>query len=93
LRAGKFFPARKKTINMSQENKQQKINEALEEIRPFLQKDGGDIHLVSLKDDEVVVKFEGNCYHCKINNLTLRIGVKKIIQKYLPEIKTVKNIE
>ncbi len=78
---------------MKQENKEQKIAEALNEIRPFLQKDGGDIHLVSLKDDEVVVKFEGNCYHCKINNLTLKIGVKRIIQKYLPEIKNVKNID
>jgi len=78
---------------MEKEKKQQKIDKALNEIRPFLQKDGGDIHLVSLTDDEVVVKFEGNCYHCKINNLTLRIGVTKIIQKYLPEIKNVKNIE
>ena len=78
---------------MEKENKKQKIDDALNEIRPFLQKDGGDIHLVSLKEDEVVVKFEGNCYHCKINNLTLKIGVTKIIQKYLPEIKTVKNID
>ncbi len=78
---------------MEKDSKQQKIDEALNEIRPFLQKDGGDIHLVSLKDDEVVVKFEGNCYHCKINNLTLSIGVKKIIQKHLPEIKRVKNID
>jgi Fe-S cluster biogenesis protein NfuA len=78
---------------MKEENKKKKIDEALDEIRPFLQKDGGDIHLVSLNDDEVVVKFEGNCYHCKINNLTLRIGVTKIIQKHLPEIKIVRNID
>ncbi len=78
---------------MKEESKEQKIAKAFNEIRPFLQKDGGDIHLVSLKDDEVVVKFEGNCYHCKINNLTLKIGVKRIIQKYLPEIKNVKNID
>ncbi len=73
-------------------DKKNKIDKALDEIRPFLQKDGGDISLVDMKDDEVVVKFEGNCLHCKINNLTLQVGVKNIIQKYLPEIKTIKHI-
>jgi len=70
-----------------------KLNQALEEIRPFLQKDGGDISLIDFTDKEVIVQFEGNCYNCKINNLTLNVGVKQIIRKYLPEIKQVKSIE
>ncbi len=74
------------------EEKNKKINQALDEIRPFLQKDGGDISLVKINNDEVIVKFEGNCLHCKINDLTLQVGVKNIILKYLPEIKTVKHI-
>ncbi len=69
-----------------------KLNQALDEIRPFLQKDGGDISLIDFSDNEVLVQFEGNCYNCKINDLTLNIGVKQIIKKYLPEIEKVKTI-
>jgi len=69
-----------------------KLNKALEEIRPFLQKDGGDISLVEFTDSEVIVQFEGNCYNCKINNLTLNVGVKQIIKKHIPQIKEVKSI-
>ena len=69
-----------------------KLNLALEEIRPFLQKDGGDISLIDFTDKEVLVQFEGNCYSCKINNLTLNVGVKQIIKKHLPEIEKVKSI-
>ncbi len=78
---------------MKETSQQQKIEEAFDEIRPFLQRDGGDIELIKIKNEEVVVKFLGNCYNCKINNLTLQVGVTKIIQKYLPEIKTVKHID
>lgn len=77
---------------MEQENTLHKIQEALAEIRPFLQKDGGDISLIDFDNDEIIVRFEGNCSHCKINNLTLNIGVRKIFSKYLPEIKQVKSI-
>ena len=69
-----------------------KLHQALNEIRPFLQKDGGDISLVDFSDKEVFVQFEGNCLSCKINNLTLNVGVKQIIKKYLPEIEKVKSI-
>jgi len=69
-----------------------KLNQALEEIRPFLQKDGGDISLIDYTDKEVVIQFEGNCFNCKINDLTLNVGVKQIIKKYLPDIERVRNI-
>ena len=75
------------------EEKLEKLNLAIEEIRPFLQKDGGDISLIGYNNEEVTIQFEGNCYNCKINNLTLNIGVKQIIKKYLPEVKTVKSLE
>ncbi len=75
-----------------EDNKLDRINKALEEIRPFLKKDGGDISLVNFNQKEVVVRFEGNCSTCKINNLTLNIGVKQVILKYLPEIEHVKSI-
>ena len=77
----------------NKQNTLDKLDQALSEIRPFLQKDGGDITLVSYSDDNVLIKFEGNCSNCKINNLTLNVGVKQIIKKYLPNIKEVKSIE
>ncbi len=89
----RLHPAQFKKIIKMNNDKQQKIEEAFKEIRPFLQRDGGDIQLVKLKEEEVVVKFLGNCYNCKINNLTLKVGVTKIIQKYLPEIKSVKQLD
>jgi len=78
---------------MNNEDKLIKLNKALDEIRPFLQKDGGDISLIDFSDKEVLIQFEGNCFNCKINNLTLNVGVKQIIKKYLPEIEKVRNLE
>ena len=78
---------------MNDKEKLEKIHKALAEIRPFLQRDGGDISLIDFSKNEVIIQFEGNCSSCKINNLTLSIGVTQIIKKYVPEIKRVKSIE
>ncbi len=68
----------------------QKVEEALEEIRPFLQNDGGDISLVSIVDDTVVnVQLEGACVGCSINQMTLKSGVEMTIKKYAPQIEKV----
>jgi len=67
-----------------------KINEALDEIRPFLKSDGGDIEFVTLTDDnEVFVRFMGACTGCSVNQMTLKSGVEHTIKKYLPHIKAV----
>lgn len=73
-------------------NIEQKINAALEEIRPFLQSDGGDISLVSVENDVVKVKLHGSCTHCSINASTMKLGVENTIKKYVPEIKEVINV-
>ena len=69
-----------------------KILHALEEIRPFLLKDGGDISLESIKDSTVKVKLHGACADCKVNQMTLKNGVETTIKKYAPEIKEVKSV-
>ena len=69
-----------------------KILEALEEIRPFLIKDGGDISLESVKHSTVKVKLHGACADCKVNQMTLKNGVENTIKKYAPEIKEVKSV-
>ncbi|MCG2610082.1 NifU family protein [Flavobacterium sp. SM15] len=69
------------------------IEKALEEIRPFLNSDGGDITLVDIEDDKhVKVRLEGACTSCKINQMTLKAGVETTIKKYAPQIETVVNI-
>lgn len=67
-----------------------KVLKALDEIRPFLQSDGGDISLVEITDDlNVVVKLHGACIGCRVNQMTLKSGVEMTIKKYLPQINRV----
>lgn len=69
------------------------IEKALEEIRPFLNSDGGDITLISIEDEKhVKVRFEGACTGCSVNQMTLKAGVETTIKKYAPQIETVVNI-
>ena len=71
-----------------------KVEQALEEIRPFLQSDGGDISLVSIDDDKFVrVRLEGNCVGCTVNQMTLKSGVEMTIKKHAPQIEKVINID
>ena len=69
-----------------------KVQDALSEIRPFLESDGGNIELVSITNDVVKVKLLGNCVNCSVNQMTLKNGVEMTIKKHAPEIKGVINI-
>jgi Fe-S cluster biogenesis protein NfuA len=69
------------------------IEKALNEIRPYLMKDGGDISFVSLDEDVVNIKFHGACIGCNVNQMTLKNGVEATIQKYAPQIKKVVEIK
>ncbi|MGY8914069.1 MAG: NifU family protein [Flavobacteriales bacterium] len=69
------------------------VEKALEEIRPFLQSDGGDISLISIDNDtSVKVKLEGACVGCTVNQMTLKSGVEMTIKKYAPQIEEVVNV-
>jgi len=71
-----------------------KVEAALDEIRPFLQSDGGDISLVSIDDDKFVkVQLQGACVGCSVNQMTLKSGVELTIKKYAPQIEQVINLE
>ena len=79
---------------MNSENIKERIESALEEIRPFLVSDGGDITLVSIDNNKVVnVKLHGNCISCTVNQMTLKSGVEMTIKKYVPEIEKVVSVE
>jgi Fe-S cluster biogenesis protein NfuA len=67
-----------------------KINATLDKVRPYLQADGGDIHLVEVTDDLVVkVELKGACHGCPFSLQTLKAGVERAILKEVPEVKEV----
>lgn len=70
------------------------VEKALEEIRPFLKSDGGDISLISIEDGKnVTVQLQGACVGCSVNQMTLKSGVEMTIKKYAPQIERVVNLE
>ncbi len=78
---------------MTSEELKMNIEKALEEIRPFLQNDGGDISLISIDNEtSVKVRLEGACVGCTVNQMTLKSGVEMTIKKYAPQIEEVINI-
>ncbi|NDV41733.1 NifU family protein [Flagellimonas sediminis] len=75
---------------MTSEEIKSNVEKALDEIRPFLQSDGGDITLISIdNDNSVKVRLEGNCIACSVNQMTLKSGVEMTIKKYAPQIEEV----
>ena len=67
---------------MTSEEIRNNVEKALDEIRPFLQSDGGDISLISIDNDSSVkVRLEGNCIGCSVNQMTLKSGVEMTIKK------------
>tara|TARA_B110000881_G_C18568099_1_gene513924 strand:- start:425 stop:667 length:243 start_codon:yes stop_codon:yes gene_type:complete len=68
----------------------EKVLIALDEIRPFLASDGGDISLVSIEDNKIVnVQLHGTCVSCSVNQMTLKQGVEMTIKKHVPQIEKV----
>ena len=78
---------------MTTEELTENVIKALDEIRPFLKSDGGDIPLISIEDEKhVKVRLEGACTSCSVNQMTLRAGVETTIKKFAPQIETVVNV-
>jgi Fe-S cluster biogenesis protein NfuA len=70
-----------------------KIQNLLNEIRPFIMQHGGDVELVSVKADTVEVKMMGACVGCSLSSITLKNGIESIIKDEFPEIVKVRAIE
>jgi Fe-S cluster biogenesis protein NfuA len=78
---------------MTSEELRLNVEKALDEIRPFLQNDGGDISLVSIDNgSSVKIRLEGACVGCTVNQMTLKSGVEMTIKKYAPQIEEVINL-
>ena len=65
------------------------VEQALEKIRPMLQRDGGDIELVEVNDGVVKVRLTGACKGCPMSQMTLKQGVEKLLLKEVPGLKEV----
>ena len=70
----------------------EKVEKVIEEIKPYLQADGGDIELVDVEDNVVKVKLRGACAGCPGAMMTLKFGVEKKIKEAVPEIERVEAV-
>jgi len=70
-----------------------KIENVIEQIRPYLQQDGGDIQFIELTDDNIVnVELMGACGSCPYSMMTLKSGVETAVKKAIPEIQAVEAV-
>ncbi len=71
-----------------------KVEEALNQVRPYLESDGGNIRLIEVTDNYVVkVKLLGACGDCQVSMMTLKAGVEQAVKKLLPQVKEVVDID
>jgi Fe-S cluster biogenesis protein NfuA len=67
----------------------EKVEAALEQIRPALLADGGDVQLIDVSNGVVTVKLTGACYGCPMATITLRQGIERMLKEQVPEVKEV----
>ena len=72
---------------------EEKIRKALDEVRPSLQADGGDVDFVEVTDDGIVkVKLVGSCAGCPMSQMTLKQGIERYLRSQIPEVKEVVSV-
>lgn len=70
-----------------------RVEAVLEQIRPSLQADGGDVELVDVTEDGIVkVRLTGACGTCPFSTMTLKAGIERILKKEIPEVKEVQSV-
>ena len=71
----------------------EEVQAALEDVRPHLQMDGGDVELVEITNEGVVkVKLKGSCAGCPMSQMTLKWGVENYLKKKIPNVKSVESV-
>ena len=71
----------------------ERVQEAIDKIRPALQRDGGDVELVGVEDGVVKVRLQGACKGCPMSQMTLKNGIEKYLQKEIPEVVRVEGVD
>ena len=71
----------------------EKVEKALEKVRPSLRADGGDVELIEVTEDGIVkVKLQGTCRGCPMSQMTLKLGIERTLKKEIPEVKEVQSV-
>jgi Fe-S cluster biogenesis protein NfuA len=71
----------------------EKVEAALVQVRPMLQRDGGDVELVEITDDGIVrVRLQGACQGCPMAQITLQMGIERVLKEMVPDIKSVQAV-
>lgn len=72
----------------------ERVEQALTQIRPYLEADSGNVSLLEVTDDLVVrLKFHGACSSCSMSAMTLRAGIEQTIRSHVPEVKSVEAVD
>jgi len=75
------------------ETVEKKVQKALDEIRPNLQADGGDVEFVAFEKGTVKVRLQGHCAGCPMSQMTLKQGIENFLKKTIPEVVKVENVQ
>ncbi len=70
----------------------EEVSKVLDEIRPSLQADGGDVELVGVENDIVKLRLVGHCAGCPMSTMTLRNGIERLLKQRLPSVKGVQSV-
>ncbi|OIP90956.1 MAG: hypothetical protein AUK55_12045 [Syntrophobacteraceae bacterium CG2_30_61_12] len=79
-------------MSAKEKTMQDRVEKALAKVRPMLQRDGGDVELISVEDSVVKVKLRGACHGCPMSQMTLKAGIERIIKQEVPEVKEVLSV-
>ncbi len=75
------------------ETVEKRVQKALDQIRPQLQADGGDVEFVSFEKGTVKVRLQGHCAGCPMSMMTLKQGIEGFLRKQIPEVTKVENVQ
>ncbi|HHP7235336.1 MAG TPA: NifU family protein [Desulfobacterales bacterium] len=71
----------------------EKVEAAINKVRPMLQRDGGDVELVEIEDGVVKVRLQGACAGCPMSQMTLKNGIERYLKQEIPEVKSVESVQ
>jgi Fe-S cluster biogenesis protein NfuA len=73
-------------------NMKEKVQAAIDKLRPMLQADGGDVELISVENGIVKVKLQGACAGCPMSQMTLKNGIERALKQQIPDVKAVESV-
>ncbi|SFI86773.1 NifU family protein [Thermoflavimicrobium dichotomicum] len=71
---------------------EERVQEVLDKLRPYIQRDGGDVELVEVEDGIVRVRLLGACGSCPSSTITLKAGIERALMEEIPEVREVEQV-